>query len=1166
MTSDRQPSLFDLPPVPEGDRSTSSPVAPDAVPTVTRPAPPDEDARSHAVDPRHNVVLEASAGTGKTAVLVMRYLNLLRANVDPSNVLAVTFTRKAAAEMRGRIIDALRRAAATSAADRQLWSKLRNRLDDVSIGTIDAFCYGLLREFPLEADLDPGFSMTDETAAARLVEEALDHALREARRIAADDEAVALLLTQLSPFRLRDGLASLLQRRLVARGALERFLGTGRRRVSSAEACAEAVRSAMDVLDRATGGFEGFLRSGPRHHPHFQVLEHDLRRLRVSMTGDPALVRATIDAVRDHFLTDDETPRKRAPYKHAFWESATLVKQHLADIQTLAPDILRVVRQLQRDLNVVLAGGVRTVFAIALREYERVLDEYDVVDFSGALERAVRLLTQMDEFSQSRYRLESRYHHVLVDEFQDTSRLQWQLVSLLVESWGEGFGLVHEAPMPPTVFVVGDRKQSIYRFRDAEVAVLDEAERDVAGLRGEATVRRSISTSFRSVTPLLRFANALFGDVEQLPFRDDGFRYADADRFPISDAGSPGAPQDEGTALGAIVADEAHEGAASTAAEIVRLLRDETVRDPQTGVRRKPRPGDVAILFRSRESHREFELALERVGLPTYVYKGLGFFDADEIKDVSAAMRFLAKPDSNLRAAAFLRSRIVGMSDRGLEALGRELASALLAADPPGRMAELSPHDRDVLSLARTSVADWLARVDALPPAELVDRVLADAAYAFEMRGPRRIQAQENLKKLRALVRRIQNSGYATLGRIADHLDRLSAGDESNAVVDALDAVSLMTIHASKGLEFPIVFLVNLAKGAGGIAPAVRLVVDDGHGEPAVGVSGYQDGVDTLESEREREETKRLLYVAVTRARDKLYFSTWLRNGEVRPGRGSLAEILPSSFRATLAAARQAASVGQTSVDWTSSTGERFAFRVPGRATSNGEDAESAATARAEAVDDARRTQPSLPEPTIVTVSRQPPRGVGRRWSVTELAGSGATGPRTEIGDAADAARALVGRLVHRLVAWGAGRRTVRDDEVREAAATLAAGETPLANARSPTLVDEACASYLRFRELPSVQALSSSGQSTFEVPFALVLSDEHVSDEMAEGGGSGAVLVRGVIDWLVERPDGRLTVAEIKVGRPRPGDERQLSTYVRAVAAMAAEASTVEGVLIYVD
>ena len=127
--------------------------------------------------------------------------------------------------------------------------------------------------------------------------------------------------------------------------------------------------------------------------------------------------------------------------------------------------------RLDRELNVVLVRGVRRLLAIGVKEYQRELECRALLDFDGVLERAITLLRQMDEFSQSRYRLESRYHHVLVDEFQDTSRAQWELVSLLVQSWGEGSGLVHEAPLSPSVFVVGDPKQSIYRFRGADATV-----------------------------------------------------------------------------------------------------------------------------------------------------------------------------------------------------------------------------------------------------------------------------------------------------------------------------------------------------------------------------------------------------------------------------------------------------------------------------------------------------------------------------------------------------------------------------------------------------------------------------------------------------------------------------------------------------------------------
>src|SRR5262249_24739402 len=200
--------------------------------------------------------------------------------------------------------------------------------------------------------------------------------------------------------------------------------------------------------------------------------------------------------------------------------------------------------------------------------------------------------------------------------------------------------------------------------------------------------------------------------------------------------------------------------------EIVRILAGETVRDRATGAARAARPADVAILFRSRDSHRDFESALERRNIATYVYKGLGFFDADEMPAPVALLRYLAEPLSHLRAAAFLRSRIVRLSDTALARLGTEPQGALLDLAPPACVETLGDEDRRVLEHARRAVPRWLSQVDRLAPSELLDRILRETAYAYETRGSRQRQARENLKKLGGMIRRAQNRGYATLERI----------------------------------------------------------------------------------------------------------------------------------------------------------------------------------------------------------------------------------------------------------------------------------------------------------------------------------------------------------------------------------------------------------------
>jgi superfamily I DNA/RNA helicase len=237
----------------------------------------------------------------------------------------------------------------------------------------------------------------------------------------------------------------------------------------------------------------------------------------------------------------------------------------------------------------------------------------------------------------------------------------------------------------------------------------------------------------------LAFFNDVFGEIDKIPERADAFRYGEVDRFPLRtnqamglgpDSG-PGpdhlAPAHGGTVrgdrlepsarsdavpaecpLGAIAGDTVSSTAERVADEVVRLLSGSMVRN-WAGAARRVQPADIAILFRSRDSHREFERALERRGVPTYVYKGLGFFEAAEIQDAVALLRYLAEPLSDLRAAAFLRSRIVRLSDGAIAKLAPQLAAALVGSEPPAAVTELTEDDQRVLAELRRHIPRWLS-------------------------------------------------------------------------------------------------------------------------------------------------------------------------------------------------------------------------------------------------------------------------------------------------------------------------------------------------------------------------------------------------------------------------------------------------------------------------
>jgi ATP-dependent helicase/nuclease subunit A len=1161
--------------LPFDDDSGASPPLPAVDPMVAR----DEAARTFAVDPTRNVVLEASAGTGKTRVLVTRYINLLRAGVDPANILAITFTRKAAAEMRERIVQQLRQMADLSAGDQARWRVLRDRLGDISISTIDAFCFSLLREFPLEADLDPGFDIADETEVPRLVDEALDTALRAGRRMATANADMALLLATMGERKVREGLAALLDRRLVVGRSIRRFLG--QTSGPAPEVAFERVaRRLRDLLSRGDGGLDAFLADAPVDHVGYPLLAADLRAL---VAGRPAAPRAVLDRVSRYFLKDDGGARSRPAnaYRKAQCPTPAAWARHSRAVALMAPEVSEAMSVFQRDLNVAMVRAVERLFRIARHRYQRALDTQAALDFAAGLERALGLLARMDEFAQSRYRLEARYHHVLVDEFQDTSHAQWRLVARLIESWGEGIGVTQDAPLQPSIFIVGDRKQSIYAFRDADVRLLRRARRYIEALRPSGRVRRSIARSFRSTPALLAFTNDLFGGMDRPAARADAFRYRVSDRFPLD--ATPAASTD---ALGLVLASSATQAAESIASEVQQLLDQGVVRNRQSGIARQATPGDIAILFRSRQSHRDIEAALEARGIPTYVYKGLGFFDADEVKDIVALLRYLADPASDLRAAAFLRSRVVRLSDQALRRLGPGFALRLMTDEDDSLAADLGPEDARVLGRTRESVRGWLAHVDRLTPAEVLDRVLDEAGYAFELRGPRLVQARENLKKVRALTRRLQNRGYATLGRIADHFERLSAGDESNAAVDALDAVNLMTVHAAKGLEFPIVFLVNVGRGTGSHGDPITVVPAGPQGLPIVSVAGSLDEAEEALRDRDREETKRLLYVAVTRARERLYLSGVLKAGRFAPGRGSLAEDLPASLRDVLTAA---ASLGpDAEIEWRPEGGGVHRFRVCA-STGGAIAAPTPAAEASPAVRGAARDTDFAPL-LDVTGTRHVAAAASAMCGNDEVTGADAAyEPAAPTGHIA---AVLVGTLVHRLFQWYPRSCAVDETELTERATRLLADQELENPDERRGTVEEAVRVFVAFRQRPDVTLLLDSANCLYEVPFSLCMSaavdaplpaaegtaerridsqptaGQSVSREDRAPGEGGTVarttIIRGSIDCLACHLDeGRITVVEIKTGRPKSWHERQLDLYVTAVRAMY-PGMLVEGRLIY--
>jgi hypothetical protein len=337
-----QPTLFDLESAPD------------------EPGPPDQAARDFAVDPANDVVLEASAGTGKTRVLVTRYVRLIGAGVDPKNILAITFTRKAAAEMRERVLAELQRQAEQGAIAPSAWRALRDRVADIQISTIDAFCFGLLREFPLEADVDPAFEIADETEMARFANEAMDLTLRAARRAIVEDENVRLLFARVKPVVLRSAIAALLDRRHVALPAVAAFVKRSATPASAGEVAAGFVAALRAVLE-SSSRVDGFLADGPGAVPEFQRLRDELGRLGALPADDAVRVQQLRRRLKRYFRTQQGTPRLRLskPFIDGF-SSPAAKKRHEAALRELSAPISAEIDQLDANIEGLLARGLLT--------------------------------------------------------------------------------------------------------------------------------------------------------------------------------------------------------------------------------------------------------------------------------------------------------------------------------------------------------------------------------------------------------------------------------------------------------------------------------------------------------------------------------------------------------------------------------------------------------------------------------------------------------------------------------------------------------------------------------------------------------------------------------------------------------------------------------------
>lgn len=880
-----------------------------------------------------NYPLTAGAGTGKTTTLSFRYLELLENHPDalPENVLVTTFTRRAARDLtetvRERVLDRL----STADEGHDRWRDVLNGLDDAYIHTLHAFCQRILSEHATAiTGLDPGFDTLDDVEASRLQRDIIDELIEE------EPQEVALLLDAFSEYSLREVLEDLFGER------------------PDSESWADVWSAPSRTVDDYVTYVEEELHPFPADEVEALCANEELRTLVSELQGlvtdlsrtDPGKRTERVWIVANLFdgpdgLDELESVRERRDRLYEVCD--TLTKSGHDEYANYTPVqgdwngtdedsgrigevIGRIVEILDAtnrssegdglDIGVDREGApyffaLARLFNDAARRYDERKQDRNVLDYTGLVQQTRNLLHPERGNDAIRETLADQFDFVMIDEVQDTDPNQWEIVQSLTSLASD------ETPYSAqNVFAVGDEKQSIYRFRNADVSVFQEARGALVDANGTENSRRTdgsgdvvgyqLQDNFRTLSPLLRFLNSLFEDVFD-DEADDAFEAApqplrsqrdnpdgvtptmeylfvpDDDLRP--NVLAPDHPLNDGPPSARRWAE-----AQSVVARVTRLVDDGVqVYEPEPEDGPEVRPvtyDDIAVIIRKRTHLDEFKRAFDDNGVPYTVVQGEGYFDTPEVRTLTNLFKVLTDPSDDIRLFGLLRSPMFGFTDD-------ELAPVVADGDVWETLAET---DAEELRRARSLLVELRelagATEEPVGPqvdswAELLDITLDATGYLVSLSADERPQqAAANVEQFEEYLREaVDDAG--SLRQLVQRLEdrqEFASHDPEAAIPDGETGVQILTVHAAKGEEFPVVVVPGLGDKFNTDPPiAGGTEFEDVNDRPALGLSVPDtedpfDSADTVAKKglrsrrlaKLRAEEKRTLYVACTRARDHL--------------------------------------------------------------------------------------------------------------------------------------------------------------------------------------------------------------------------------------------------------------------------------------------------------
>jgi ATP-dependent helicase/nuclease subunit A len=926
-----------------------------------------------ALDPQHSVVVEACAGSGKTWLLVSRIVRLLLDGAPPSTILAITFTRKAAQEMQARLQLWLRDLAMGDEAAvrqffaergigelseeqlqraRELYKEVLLAQPAITISTFHGWFMQVMQRAPLNADVMQGMSLLERAGAEQ--EEAWEELLEQMRKQpeGAQAQYMQWLFETQGLFNTRKLLFNFLAKRAewwaYTQGQQDglKFALENLRNDLAVDMDFDPVTD-WGMCGNSEEVYFAFVRQLASNGTDTQAKKAS--ELEQAWTDCAPEVRFA--AVSPLLFTQADEPRSFKPTKKQDAEGYLLTRDALfASLQEVRDTLAE--QQAYRLNEAVLHCG--TAF---LERYQALKAQKQQMDFSDLEWQLCRLLQQSEHAETMQYKLDSRYRHVLLDEFQDTNPLQWQIM----RAWFDASAAVESQP---TVFVVGDPKQSIYRFRRADARLFGVAREYLQQHFDAETLGNSLTR--RNSQAVVDAVNAVFCE------QPEGFEFVEHQThqkelpghvlvLPLAEAeydeeeiteNAPLVLRDSLTSARAEAGEGARHMEAEQFANQLQTIVGEWSVNAEGNIRRATY-GDIMVLVRSRTHLAVYEEALRAKHIPFISSRRGGLLDTLEAEDVQALLLFLITPFADLALAQVLRTPIFACSDADLMTLAA--ATPLPVAEADARtswwlrlqqLAEPSP----ALQRAAELLLRWLALADKLPVHDLLDRIYFEgdviARYSAALPAEMHAKVTANLHAFMEIALSVDAGRYPSLPRFLQELRELrdSADDAPNEgkLGSAGDAVRIYTVHESKGLEAPVVWLLDANAEKKNRDGSDVLLDWPTHEAQPLHFSLYADqasrGKKRLPlfeqdaAEQAREEMN-LLYVAMTRAQQALVVSgsQGARETKQVTWYGRIADVIneqsnPLHSTATLAADEvSAASVQNVALPTITPTGKRAA-------------------------------------------------------------------------------------------------------------------------------------------------------------------------------------------------------------------------------------------------